>query len=111
MIGTIVARAASVLSDGIVLMLTLMKTYSKIRKSVGLDGYDTVLGTLLRDGQCVLDYQVDYAFITPHSICLLCVRVSFPQVLTTIEFTHARTQIPVHNEHYWNGHCTNDSGK
>ena len=75
MIGTIVARAASVLSDGIVLMLTLMKTYSKIRKSVGLNGYDTVLGTLLRDGQCVLDCGAYHALTPPHSICLLCVRV------------------------------------
>ena len=79
MIGTIVAWAASVLSDGIVLMLTLMKTYSGIRTSVGLDGYDTVLGTLLRDGQCFLGCREYYALITPHSICLLCVCVSLPR--------------------------------
>ncbi|KAI0729823.1 hypothetical protein C8Q72DRAFT_289735 [Fomitopsis betulina] len=46
---TIVARAASVLSDGIVLVLTTKKTYSKVRQSAGLAGHDTVLGTLLRD--------------------------------------------------------------
>lgn len=74
--GTIVARAASVLSDGIVLVLTLMKTYSKIRQSVGLGGYDTVLGTLLRDGQCTIDLHVTVCLVHSNSLCLLCVRIS-----------------------------------
>ncbi|KAI0729812.1 hypothetical protein C8Q72DRAFT_288967 [Fomitopsis betulina] len=46
---TIVARAASVLSDGIVLVLTMKKTYSNARQSAGLEVHDILLGAILRD--------------------------------------------------------------
>ena len=57
-LGTNVARAASVLSDGVVLILTLMKTYFKTPSPLEVVGshHHTVRGTLLRDSEC---YQND----------------------------------------------------
>ena len=57
--GTIVARAASVLSDGIVLVLTMKKTYSNARQSAGLEVHDILLGAILRDGQRALPIKYD----------------------------------------------------
>ena len=104
------ARAASVLSDGMVLALTLKKTYSKLRQRVGLASQDSVLGTLLRDGKRRTLGLREYRMLT-----------FYPQRLSASRAYHTSTdarnphvhfpQSPLHNEHYWDGNCQNDGGK
>ena len=70
--GTMIARAASVLSDGIVLILTLMKTYLGASSSAErLESSPTVRGALLKDSE-YLFYSclpIELMIPCPASIC------------------------------------------